>query len=130
MSTDFSPDGAACATNRHLRGERQPLPDSIVRVGGARGTVYQRFDSDGNWHGTNGQVRSWLDLIMKPSHVEVLHDAPQRLEIGSIYMNTLGDIYVIETDGSYVNIRPASGLPADEAWSLATKVFTPVEGII
>lgn len=117
-------------SNLHLNGKPEPHPDSIIRIGGNRGTVYQRFLSDGRWHGANGQVRVWRDIISKPLHVEVMYSAPQRLEPGAVYMNSFGDIFLIKEDGSYECLRDVSQRPIEGSWSIASKVFSPHEGLI
>jgi hypothetical protein len=39
--------------------EEEPTRGSVVMVYGPSGTAFQRFFSDGQWHGTNGEVCSW-----------------------------------------------------------------------
>lgn len=116
--------------NAHLSTPAPPNPDSVIRVGGGRGTVYQRFISDGLWHGTNGQVRAWEDLISKPAPVEVIIAAPPRLEVGAVYMNAVGDIFVIKDDGSHEVIRHHSPQTVAAAWDIAHKVYSPADGLI
>lgn len=116
--------------NLHLNGMEQPHPDSIIRVGGDRGTVYQRFVSDGLWHGANGQVRNWTDLISKPLYVEVMHSAPLRMEVGSIYVTPHGDVFLIKGDGSHECVRHAGKVTIAQAWVFAKKVFSPDKGIL
>jgi hypothetical protein len=41
----------------------QPDCGSVVLAHGLTGTAYQRFYSDGIWHGTNGQERTWEQVL-------------------------------------------------------------------
>jgi len=51
---------------------REPTYGAVVMVHGMTGTAYQRFYSDGLWHGTNGQVCTWEDILA--INVIVLHE--------------------------------------------------------
>lgn len=55
----------------------EPTYGSVVLVLGPTGTAYQRFFSDGLWHGTNGKVRTFAELLTIPSsEMIVIHNAP------------------------------------------------------
>lgn len=42
----------------------EPTPGSIVLAYGPTGTAYQRFHSDGLYHGTTGKVLTYDQLLM------------------------------------------------------------------
>lgn len=52
-----------------VRGEylwtNEPPRGSVVLAFGLTGTAYQRWYSDGLWHGSNGRVSTWHELIQE-----------------------------------------------------------------
>lgn len=52
----------------------EPPSGSVVMVQGRTGTAYQRFHSDGMWHGTTGQVLPWVELVAREARAK--RDAP------------------------------------------------------
>jgi len=42
--------------------EIEPIEGSVVMAHGKTGTAFQRWHSDGEWHGTNGLTVSWQNL--------------------------------------------------------------------
>lgn len=51
----------------------EPGHGSVVLVHGATGTAYQKFYSDGMWHGTNGRVITWEEICTKPNPPLIIH---------------------------------------------------------
>lgn len=61
---------------------REPEHGSVILAHGWTGTAYQRFFSDGKWHGTNGRVLTWAEVSAQcaPTPIIVIHDAPAEQE--------------------------------------------------
>lgn len=61
--------------------EVEPAHGSVVLAFGPSGTAYQRFFSDGVWHGTQGDVVDYSSLVIK-SHrpLILLLDVPEDAE--------------------------------------------------
>lgn len=59
----------------------EPPEGSVVLAHGTTGTAYQRFYSDGLWHGTNGRVLTWTqvrNLTTDPTRPPLLiHEAEE-----------------------------------------------------
>jgi hypothetical protein len=50
----------------------QPDYGSVVLAHGYTGTAYQRFYSDGLWHGTNGQERTWEQVLNCSPYTDII----------------------------------------------------------
>lgn len=48
----------------------EPPPGTVLLWQGARGTAVQRHNSDGLWHTTTGQKKTWAELT---EHAETRH---------------------------------------------------------
>lgn len=55
----------------------QPLPGSLLMVGGLHGVAWQRHFSDGKWHSTTGATRSFRSLLGQRNVVLVYNATPR-----------------------------------------------------
>lgn len=61
--------------------ENEPAHGSVVLAFGSSGTAYQRFFSDGQWHGTQGDVLDYDSLIIKSVRpLILLREVPEDAE--------------------------------------------------
>jgi len=66
---------------REVVGEDDLTFGTIVVSHGLSGTAYQRFFSDGLFHGTNGKVKTVHQMLAEPD-VYVVHTPPSEEEEG------------------------------------------------
>lgn len=55
---------------------KEPARGSVILLFGSTGTAYQRFFNGGRWHGVNGKIYAWSQLLdMGP--ITVIHEVKE-----------------------------------------------------
>ena len=62
--------------------DEEPPCGSVVMTQSTSGTAWQRFFSDGKWHSTTGQIKSWDEVGIRvgrlPNYRVLLYSAPRK----------------------------------------------------